>query len=244
MRIFNEDKTQVLENPDLEKGYLKTDVLVTHHDAQPEIKQQVHYELIEEYPNGGKAYDEIIDVPYQAAREAYDEKELVYVYIPYTEQQIIDIKNSELNAKYIPSENVSLKLFAKTYFKANPLQDTEEKLMLSGLYDTFDSKNPQKREVGDLVNYAGQTYECIQVHDEAVYPDINPNNPQTWHTFYKPLHGKSKETARLWKKPQYGTTDMYLNGEYMVYTDGKIYKCLSDTVYSPDEYTAAWEVQE
>lgn len=32
-------------------------------------------------------------------------------------------------------------------------------------------------------------------------------------------------------------------GEYMVYTNGKIYKCLSDTVYSPEEYAAHWEIQ-
>lgn len=30
-------------------------------------------------------------------------------------------------------------------------------------------------------------------------------------------------------------------GEYMVWTDGTIKKCLRDTVYSPDEYAADWE---
>ena len=58
----------------------------------------------------------------------------------------------------------------------------------------------------------------------------------------RPLHGKSVATARQWVKPQYGTTDMYHAGEYMVYTDGKVYRCLSDTPYSPEEYAAAWEV--
>lgn len=45
---------------------------------------------------------------------------------------------------------------------------------------------------------------------------------------------------------QYGmgrTTDMYLTGEFMIYTDGNIYKCLSDTVYSPEEYAAHWQIQ-
>lgn len=32
-------------------------------------------------------------------------------------------------------------------------------------------------------------------------------------------------------------------GEYMVWTDGTIKKCLRDTVYSPEEYAADWEVQ-
>ena len=33
-------------------------------------------------------------------------------------------------------------------------------------------------------------------------------------------------------------------GEYMVYTDGTTYKCLSDTVYTPEEYAQAWECVE
>lgn len=32
-------------------------------------------------------------------------------------------------------------------------------------------------------------------------------------------------------------------GEFMIYTDGNIYKCLSDTVYSPEEYAAHWQIQ-
>lgn len=35
--------------------------------------------------------------------------------------------------------------------------------------------------------------------------------------------------------------DMYHTGEYMIWTDGEFYKCISDTVYSPEEYAAAWE---
>lgn len=53
--------------------------------------------------------------------------------------------------------------------------------------------------------------------------------------------GKSPETARPWTKPLAGTTDMYHAGEYMVWTDGTIKKCLRDTVYSPEEYAADWE---
>lgn len=168
-------------------------------------------------------------------------------YEDLTEEELEEEKQSNetaLNSAYIPPVEKSVSFFAKAYLKTNPPKDTEEKLMLSGLYDTFDPNNPKVREVGDLVNAAGQTYECIQGHNESVFPDINPNKPQTWHTFYKPLHGKSAETARPWVKPQFGTTDMYIVGEYMVYTDGKYYKCLRNTTYSPDEYPADWEVQQ
>lgn len=150
------------------------------------------------------------------------------------------LQERSLSAKCIPSETASIKALFCILPKTLTL-DAETKLAVSGLYDTWAAG---KYEVGDIRNYAGQTWECIQAHDNAVYPDITPDNPQTWHTFWKPLHGKSSGTARPWVKPQYGTTDMYHTGEYMIWTDGKRYKCLSDTVYSPEEYAQAWEVQE
>ena len=150
------------------------------------------------------------------------------------------LKEAELDAKYIPNKMDSLIAFAKAYLKENTHKTVIMKLSVSGLCDTWAAG---KYEVGDIRNHAGQTWECIQAHDNSVYPDITPDNPQTWHTFWKPLHGTSKETARPWVKPQFGTTDMYLAGEYMIYTDGSVYKCLSDTVYSPEEYAQAWEVQ-
>lgn len=149
------------------------------------------------------------------------------------------LQERSLSAKYIPSETASIKALFCSMSKTLTL-DAETKLSVSGLYDTWSAG---KYEVGDIRNHAEQTWECIQAHDNAVYPDITSDNPQTWHTFWKPLHGKSSGTARPWVKPQYGTTDMYKAGEYMVYTDGKVYKCLSDTVYSPEEYAQAWEVQ-
>ena len=150
------------------------------------------------------------------------------------------IKEQQLNEQYIPNNVTSLFAFAKAYLKENPLQSTSMKLSVAGLYEEW---TLGKYEVGDIRNHAGQTWECHQAHDNATYPDINPNNPQTWATFWKPLHGDSKETARPWTKPWAGTTDMYHPGEFMVYTDGNIYKCLSDTVYSPEEYAAHWEMQ-
>lgn len=146
-----------------------------------------------------------------------------------------------LSAQYIPSEAQSVAAFARFYLAENPPASNEERLAVSGLYSEWEAGS---YSVGDVRNHAGQTYECYTAHDNAVYPDITPENPQTFANFWRPLHGKSKETARPWVKPQFGTTDMYHSGEFMIYTGGKVYKCLSDTVYSPDEYAQAWEVIE
>lgn len=148
-------------------------------------------------------------------------------------------KSRLLNKLYIPNRARSINNQVRYTLSGDTMSD-EYKLSTAGLYSEWE---PSSYAVGDIRNHAGQTWECIQAHDNAVYPDITPDNPQTWHTFWRPLHGKSEENARPWVKPQFGTTDMYLAGEYMIYTDGKKYKCLSDTVYSPEEYAQAWEVQ-
>ena len=153
-------------------------------------------------------------------------------------KDLAKIDADRLNEMYIPSVSKSMQEFAKAFLKENPPQTVEQKMSLSGLYETWKLGN---YVVGDVRNYAGQTWECHQAHDNAIYSDINPENPQTWAAFWKPLHGNSIETARPWVKPWAGTTDMYHAGEYMVYTDGKHYKCISDTVYSPEDYQKAWE---
>lgn len=99
MRIFDETKTKEITNPDLEKGYLQADkLLIAHHKAQEEVQEQKHEELLHEYPNGGKEYIEVIDVPYQPAKAAWDEYEDIQIYIPYTEEEIAQIKANEIRA--------------------------------------------------------------------------------------------------------------------------------------------------
>ena len=150
----------------------------------------------------------------------------------------VNSHNNTLSQKYIPPVEKSLISMAKKYLQNNPPKTANDKIELSGLYAEW---QPGNYTVGDICNYAGQTWECWTAHHNAIYPDITPDNAQTWANFWRPLHGTSLETARPWVKPQYGTTDMYHAGEYMVYTDDKIYRCLTDTVYSPEEYAQAWE---
>lgn len=235
MRVFDESKTRELTDYDLSAGYLKPDKrFIAHHEATEAVEGQFHYETIKEYPNGGKDVKKVWDVQPQEAREAWDEYEDIQVYIPYTQEQI----NARLSAQYIPSVTKSAAAVGKMLLKTLDITDAETKLEVSGLHDAW---APGKYAVGDIRNYAGQTYECHQAHDNAVYPDITPDNPQTWATFWRPLHGKSAETARPWVQPMYGTTDMYQAGECMVYTDGQIYRAKYATPHSPEDDTNAWE---
>ena len=114
--------------------------------------------------------------------------------------------------------------------------DDDARIRASGLYADWAAGSYQ---VGDIRNAKDQTWECFQAHDNGTYPDITPDDP-AWFTFWRPLHGKTPETARPWVAPQ-GAHDMYRAGEYMVFTDGKVYRCLSDTNFSPTDYPQAWE---
>lgn len=95
--------------------------------------------------------------------------------------------------------------------------------------------------VGDVRRHpeTEQPYKCILEYDASV----QTNWDLSVGTLWIPYHGISKTTAYPWSAPT-GAHDMYKAGEYMTYTDGLIYKCLSDTVYSPTGYAQAWEAVE
>ena len=72
-------------------------LIIRNYKAVEENKGELQYENISEYPNGGKDVEKIIDVPYQAPQEAFDEYEDIYVYIPYTDEELEKLnKPSEL----------------------------------------------------------------------------------------------------------------------------------------------------
>lgn len=112
-----------------------------------------------------------------------------------------------------------------------------ERITISVLYSDWTAGT---HTVGEIYNAGGQTWECFAAYDNATYPDVNPDNA-AWRTFNRPLHGTSQATARPFAQPT-GAHDMYHAGEYMIWTDGKTYRCKSDTAYSPADYAAAWEV--
>lgn len=84
-----------------------------------------------------------------------------------------------------------------------------------------------------------QVWKVYQNYDNSVYPDIVPGQ-SAWLTFNIPYHGTTPETA-LPFIPGQPAHAIYHSGEYMVFTDGIIYKCKLDTTYSPTEQPDAWE---
>ncbi len=91
--------------------------------------------------------------------------------------------------------------------------------------------------VGTPVAHEGQVYGLIQPHNAANYPDTTPATlPALWRV----KHATDPEVAKPFVKPT-STSDMYLTGECMIWTDGVVKRAKRDTIYSPDEYAADWE---
>ena len=90
MRILDENNIELTEEQtNLELGYLRPESIISiHHEATEEVKEVGHYEVIAEYPNGGKDVKWVIDVPGVEAKEAWDEYEDIQRYILYTEEEL------------------------------------------------------------------------------------------------------------------------------------------------------------
>lgn len=130
MKVYNENKTEVLEIYDLELGYLKADkILKESHEAVPEVPaitvetkvaeitasggkvEEIggkQYKVVEEFLNGGKTVEEIKETPAIPAKEAYDEYEDIQVYTPYTVEELAKRKQQ----KY---EDRAVELLRKKY---------------------------------------------------------------------------------------------------------------------------------
>lgn len=127
MKIYNEEKTQELIDPDLEKGYLYDDkLLVKHHDAVPEKVIKTVEEQVKAYQAQGKEVIlgdlgknyyltisftpktgdmgadgrevELIEPVVEPAKEAWDEYEDVLVYHPYTDEEYVEYLRAEREA--------------------------------------------------------------------------------------------------------------------------------------------------
>lgn len=89
MKIYNESKTENLENPDFTLGYLTTDTLTKHIDYVAHVEEQGHYVTLREYPEtGGKDVEWVVDIPEVKEVLEHDETEEIHVYHLYSQNEL------------------------------------------------------------------------------------------------------------------------------------------------------------
>lgn len=98
---------------------------------------------------------------------------------------------------------------------------------------------PGDYAAGDVRVQDGYPYKCCQAHDSTDNPDWDP---ATNRALWVPYHATTAKWALPYAAPT-GAHDAYQDGEYMIWTDGQIYRCNTDnTVWGPDTLPGAWEV--
>lgn len=91
MRILDINGNEIT-NPDLDLGHLELEeIVIEHHDEIPANLGSFHYEVIREYPNGGKDVEQVWDVEPTEAVAAWDETEIIQRYILYTQEELDEI---------------------------------------------------------------------------------------------------------------------------------------------------------
>lgn len=118
-------------------------------------------------------------------------------------------------------------------------EKSEDKTLVVATSKYFEVWKPGKYSIGDIRTKNDIPYECMTAHDSTVNTDWTVDVRSIW----KPYHSRKGEFALPWIKPT-GSHDMYKTGEFMFFTDGKIYECIQDTSYSPSEYAQAWKIIE
>ena len=89
MKIYNEDKTQELVDPDLGLGKLVNDQIQTGETPEVMAVEEVaEWITVKEYPNGGKDVEKVVTTPaveYQPSQPIYED---ILVYILYTSEEL------------------------------------------------------------------------------------------------------------------------------------------------------------
>lgn len=112
MRILDESGNELAEQElDFLQGYLREEQLfIRRHEAVSPVKEKGHYEVVREYPNGGKDVEWVVDSPGTEAREAYDEFETIQRFIAFTEEQRNAKRLSELKQRLRDTDYCVIKI--------------------------------------------------------------------------------------------------------------------------------------
>lgn len=217
MRIIDEHGIEI-ESPDLEKGQLKNDrILIMHHPAVEGVEEQGHYEVITEYPNGGRDVEWVVDVPGVVAREAWDEYEDVLRYIPFAELEL-KIREWEKNRQPLSIMDV-LELILLQQINTMEVDDATS-IRMKQFYPEW--KAGTQYNAGFKIRHNDKLWKVIQAHTSQVGWE-----PETVPALFEQLDETHSGTR---EDPIPYSGNMALCQGLYYYQDGVFYVCTRDTI--------------
>lgn len=217
MRIFDTNGIEI-ETPDLEKGYLKNDsILIMHHEAVEAVEEIGHFEVVAEYENGGRDVEWIVETPGVEAAEAWDEREEILRYIPYTETEL-KMRAYERARQPLTDMEV-LKILLTQQINSLTVDDNTA-LRMRHFYPEWAAGS--NYAAGLKVQKDGKLWRVVQTHTSQ--DGWEPENvPALWAQINETNSGTDADPI------PYGGNMALAKGLYY-YQDGKLYLCNRDTV--------------
>ena len=146
MRILDKNNVEIT-NPNLSKGYLKFEHIVTkHHDAVESTAGVIkEWKVIHEYENGGKDVEPVYSEEPVEAKPAYDETEEIQRYVEYTAEELEAMEKAKEEAENAPTpsdnEQAIAELSDVVAENANTTADNESALVeLSNMIESLQER--------------------------------------------------------------------------------------------------------
>ena len=203
--------------------------LVAHHEATPEVPEQSHWEEIAVDGSGFSASSKVIDVPYQPAREAWDEYETVGVYHPYTDEELEAqaAERAEADRAEAVSEQAPLAVMMLVNAQASAMSD-EAAASMPALFDGWTVGTDYK--TGDVVRWKGGLWRALQ---DSTAQDIYP--PDGFVAGWKRIGEPDASGVFPWSQPL-GATDAYMKGDKVTHKDSLWVSDVDWNVWEPGVY--------
>lgn len=219
MEVYDQNGN-LLEEYDLEKGHLVEDIRIIHHDAVERVCEQGHYEMVAEYEDtGGKDVAWVVDVPGAEPVAAWDEEKVVYIYIPYTDEELADMEKNK-QAGHISAVVYEVTAALVTAQINTLAVDDATALRWRVLYPVW--AVGVTYAAGEKVQYGDKLYKCFQGHtsEERWTPD---EAPALWTEICETHAGTLEDPI------PYSGNMVLEQGKYYE-EDGVVYLCNRDTV--------------
>lgn len=103
MRIFNQEKTMQIHNPDLERGRLEDGrIQVGQTPEVMKVPEQGQYVVEREYPNGGKDMKWVVTAQGVQAKPSEPIYEDIQIYIPFTTEELEELRRQKFYEEHKP----------------------------------------------------------------------------------------------------------------------------------------------
>lgn len=190
---------------DLNAGKLVDETITVHHDAVEGVEEVSHVEVLKEYyetgPDGAPVLDEngqkvvfgkdvktIIDVPGVEAKAAYDEREEIQRYIPYTAEELDKIAkekaDAQASAAVAAAEKSAIRLITQ---KIAPSLSTDELMQVAAILPNWDASKTYVAD--DIVRYQQSLY---QAHGNVPANTVPDTATDKWMDLTKSVDGVAR----------------------------------------------------